>query len=270
MTRATPAVLALDFDGVLCDGRREYFETAWRAYTRSWPALALTAERRATLAREFSSLRPLIESGWEFPLLVHALVAGHPVPAPDDRAMWLAVAQKLAADAGVSPETLKQQVNDVRDGWFAADPSGWIAHHDFYPGVLERIARALDEGVVAAIVTTKAERFVRALLHARSEQLAKLAILGWDGPRIVPKDECLRRLIATHGLAADGAGLWFVEDMLETLERIERATPALDGVRLFLADWGYNTSAQRERARTTDRIGVLDPRTLDGGFTSWR
>src|ERR1700757_3932777 len=82
---AAPTVLALDFDGVLCDGRREYFETAWRAYTRCWSPAALSAERRQWLAREFSSLRPLIESGWEFPLLIHALVSGAPIPAPDGR-----------------------------------------------------------------------------------------------------------------------------------------------------------------------------------------
>ena len=34
-----PAILALDFDGVLCDGMREYFEAAWRAYRRLRPAV---------------------------------------------------------------------------------------------------------------------------------------------------------------------------------------------------------------------------------------
>jgi 3-deoxy-D-manno-octulosonate 8-phosphate phosphatase KdsC-like HAD superfamily phosphatase len=29
---SAPQTLALDFDGVLCDGLLEYFETAWRAY----------------------------------------------------------------------------------------------------------------------------------------------------------------------------------------------------------------------------------------------
>ena len=34
----TPAdILALDFDGVLCDGMREYFETTRRTYLRAWP-----------------------------------------------------------------------------------------------------------------------------------------------------------------------------------------------------------------------------------------
>ena len=30
-------ILALDFDGVLCDGMREYFEASRRTYVRVWP-----------------------------------------------------------------------------------------------------------------------------------------------------------------------------------------------------------------------------------------
>ena len=269
MRAAIPVVLALDFDGVLCDGRREYFETAWRAYARCWPAPALPTDRRAAIGREFSSLRPLIESGWEFPLLVHALVAGIPVPAPDDRAAWLALAQRLVADARLSIDTLKQAVNDVRDEWFARDAAGWVSHHDFYPGVLERVERASAEGVAPVIVTTKAERFVRALLAARGAGLSKLTIMGWEGARIVPKDECLRRLATAHALPANGAGMWFVEDMLETLEKIERVQPPLDGLRLFLADWGYNTPAQRDRARRGGRIGVIDLAQVTADLTRW-
>src|SRR5881296_1337727 len=36
-----PAILALDFDGVLCDGMREYFTAAWRAWRRLRPSIAL-------------------------------------------------------------------------------------------------------------------------------------------------------------------------------------------------------------------------------------
>ena len=34
---AIPNILALDFDGVLCDGMREYFETSRRTYMKIWP-----------------------------------------------------------------------------------------------------------------------------------------------------------------------------------------------------------------------------------------
>ena len=31
-----PNILALDFDGVLCDGMREYFEASRRTYMKIW------------------------------------------------------------------------------------------------------------------------------------------------------------------------------------------------------------------------------------------
>jgi hypothetical protein len=33
-----PDILALDFDGVCCDGMREYFETSRRTHALIWPA----------------------------------------------------------------------------------------------------------------------------------------------------------------------------------------------------------------------------------------
>ena len=58
----TPSILALDFDGVVCDGRPEYFETAWQADVAAWPA-PLTTTRPSQVAERFGALRPLIESG---------------------------------------------------------------------------------------------------------------------------------------------------------------------------------------------------------------
>ena len=57
-----PAILALDFDGVLCDGIREYFESAWRTYRRLRPGTPPAPPRG--LVERFARLRPLVESGW--------------------------------------------------------------------------------------------------------------------------------------------------------------------------------------------------------------
>ena len=43
---------------------------------------------------------------------------------------------------------------------------------------------------------------------------------------------------------------------METLHDVI-ATPGLEGVRLYLADWGYNTPAQRDDAARTGRIRVV-------------
>ncbi|HEX3179286.1 MAG TPA: HAD family hydrolase [Methylomirabilota bacterium] len=261
-----PRVLALDFDGVLCDGRPEYFETARRAYRSVWPAAADNAD--ADLAERFAAARPLVESGWEMPVLLHALLTGVSERELIDRHAWLPVARRLVAEAGLDAETLARALNAARDAWFARDPEGWVRHHTFYPGVPARVLEAIAAGVDVAVVTTKAERFARALLRAQDAQLAALPIVGRDPERSVPKSETLSRLAQDHALSA-GEGLWFVEDLLETLV-VVHATPRLDGVGLFLASWGYNTLEHRAAAAAGGAIRVLSLAQFRGPFGSWR
>jgi phosphoglycolate phosphatase-like HAD superfamily hydrolase len=218
----TPRILALDFDGVLCDGRREYFETARRAYATIWPNADV--ERAAALAAPFAAARPLVESGWEMPLLLHALVSGVRDVDLVDRQAWRATAERLLDGVSISAADLGRALNAARDAWFAANPVDWLGHHAFYPGVGARVVQALDAGVRVVIVTTKAERFARALLAAQHPRLVAVPIIGREPDRAVPKPQSLRRLASEQGLPADGAGLWFVEDMLETLELVG-ATP---------------------------------------------
>ena len=70
-----PNILALDFDGVLCDGMREYFEASRQTYMRVWPDEKAPGEE---LFPVFRALRPVIMTGWEMPLLLRAIVQGHP------------------------------------------------------------------------------------------------------------------------------------------------------------------------------------------------
>jgi phosphoglycolate phosphatase-like HAD superfamily hydrolase len=261
---SVPALLALDFDGVLCDGRPEYFESAWRAYVTAWPH-PLTGERPA-IGDRFATLRPLIESGWEMPLLVHALLAGVDARALKDRPGWLAAAPALMRSAGVSAETLGRTLNQVRDDWFARDPAGWLAHHRFYPGVAARLVALLDSTTRVVIVTTKTERFARALLTGADPRLSTVTIIGREPGRPIPKPDILRRLATDHGLGADATGLWFVEDMLETLEATA-ARGDLAGTHLFLADWGYNTEA--DRLRTGGRIRRLSLPRFTAALEAW-
>ena len=69
-----PDILALDFDGVLCDGMREYFEASRRTYMRVWPDEQTPGEE---LFPAFRTLRPVIMTGWEMPVLLRALVQGY-------------------------------------------------------------------------------------------------------------------------------------------------------------------------------------------------
>jgi phosphoglycolate phosphatase-like HAD superfamily hydrolase len=263
-----PRILALDFDGVVCDGRPEYFETAWQAYVAAWPKPALTASRPAKIAARFAELRPLIESGWEMPLMVHALLAGVGEDALKSREAWLHTAPGLMQSAGVSDKALGSALNKVRDDWFARDAASWVALHKFYPGVPAAIAALLGGPTEVVIVTTKAERFARALLTAADPRLAPVTVIGREPGKPVPKPDILRRLADRAGLGADAEGLWFVEDMLETLESTAERKE-LAGIRLFLCDWGYNMPEDRAHAGRHRRIRLLSLPTFAAPLASW-
>jgi hypothetical protein len=50
--------------------------------------------------------------------------------------------------------------------------------------------------------------------------------------------------------------LWFVEDRIKTLHLVQQQLD-LDAVKLYLADWGYNTASERESAENDPRIQLL-------------
>jgi phosphoglycolate phosphatase-like HAD superfamily hydrolase len=262
---SAPRVLALDFDGVLCDGRAEYFEAARRAYHVTWPAARDVPDE---VAAEFGAHRPLVESGWEMPVLLHAIVAGEPESALVDRAAWLPTARRLLDAARLAPETIGHALNRVRDEWFTRDPDDWVRHNTFYPGIVARLVQILADGTPIAIVTTKAERFARALLAAQDARLDGVPIIGREPGGTIPKPESLARLAAAHRLQLGAQGLWFVEDLLETLDAV-RAAPALAAARLFLADWGYNTLEQRASVGWRPHVRLLSPAVWAAPFSAW-
>src|SRR4029453_10120297 len=118
------------------------------------------------------------------------------------------------------------------------------------------------------IVTTKAERFVRALLAAQNPRLSAIEVVGREPGAPVPNPVTLRGLADKYGVGADGAGLWFVEDMLETLEATA-TRPELASARLFLADWGYNTPEDRASLGGAHRIRLLLLERFAGPLDAW-
>jgi hypothetical protein len=98
------------------------------------------------------------------------------------------------------------------------------------------------------IITTKDGRFTRQLLESQGINLPADAIYGKEMRQ--SKADTLRQLLPT----ADS--IWFVEDRLPTLYSIV-SQPDLADVELFLANWGYNTAAERATANQDPTITLL-------------
>lgn len=259
-----PDILALDFDGVLCDGMREYFESSRRTYTRVWPDEKAPDE---TLFPVFRRLRPVIMTGWEMPLLLRAVVQGRSEAAILQN--WDGVRDELARTGPLQgnalENALRHTLDEVRRAWIAAAPSDWLARHVPYCE-LDDVRRLVAEPERTVLVTTKEGAFARQILHHWGVRLAD--IQGKETGS--HKCDNLRALITQYTAVRGRRPLiWFVEDRLETLTHVTTHAD-LDDVSLFLAAWGYNTPDMRASLKDDSRIRLLELEQFRRGLTSWR
>ena len=258
-----PDILALDFDGVCCDGMREYFETSRRTHALIWPAEPLPA---AAHLEAFAALRPVIHSGWEMPVLLHAITQG--LPRAEILGGWERIRDRLVAAGPLAGpaliDRLGQTLDRVRRDWIATDLTAWLGLHAPY-GSLEELRFLVAEPDRAVLVTTKEGEFARLILDRWDVRLAD--VQGKETG--VHKCLNLRGLIAAW-IAAHGRRprLAFVEDRLETLQHVT-THPDLDDVALFLAEWGYNTAAARATATGDSRIRLLTLEQFRAGTAAW-
>lgn len=257
MTLDQPNVLALDFDGVLCDGLLEYFQSAWRTYCQVWPATNPVPPEN--LATTFYRLRPVVETGWEMPVLLRAVLNGF--SEAEILATWQSICSQLVAEERLDPQDLAAKLDQIRDQWIATDLTGWLAIHRFYPGVSARLQQLVNGPVKIFIVTTKEGRFVRQLLQREGIQLPSNRIFGKE--HRCPKPKTLRTLQRDYETP-----IWFVEDRLPALQAVKHQID-LSEIRLFLADWGYNTATDQAAACQDEQIRLLSLSQFTQDFSTW-
>ena len=252
-----PKTLALDFDGVLCDGLKEYFQTAWRVYRQTWPTS--NSAPPDDLAETFYRLRPVVETGWEMPVLLRAILKGF--SESDILEKWKSICARIVAEEDLNPKNLGARVDAVRDQWIADDLNDWLKLHRFYPGVRTRLQQLMASEFTILIITTKESRFVQQLLQQEGIQISGDDIFGKEYQR--PKSETLRTLQKKCE-----ASIWFVEDRLSTLE-VVKSYSDLSDIELFLAGWGYNTPSDRKAVAQDDRIRLLSLAQFTQDFSVW-
>ena len=263
-----PKILALDFDGVVLNGLREYFQTAYQAYRQIWPARGeekLGPEPPPAIAERFYQLRPVIETGWEMPVLVRTLLMG--INHEQIEANWPQVRDETIETAGLNPAELAKVVDGVRDRWIESNLEGWLAIQEFYPGTVDQLKRWLtDPDLEVLIVSTKEGRFIHQLLERAGVKFPRDRIIGKEVRR--PKFDTLETLLKEHDNLSSSQ-IWFVEDRLEALKLVADR-PDLEETELFLADWGYNLASDRQQVIQHPRIRLLSLEVFNAGVEFWR
>ncbi|HIK38596.1 MAG: HAD family hydrolase [Geminocystis sp.] len=235
-------VLVSDFDGVICDGLEEYFLSSKLVYQRIWGDYS---GDWYALKTQFFLLRPVVETGWEMPLLLRALTWGEKPENLLDN--WLAIRDKIVkylSLEGVTVDKIAQVLDEVRRQQIEEDLNGWLELHSIYQPVLEKINSLLNQGNKVYILTTKGGYFTRKIIEKAGINIPESAIIGKEAKR--PKYESIREIIKREKVNA--TDVCFLEDRLETLELVHQQ-PDLKEVKLYLALWGYNTEKIKEKAK---------------------
>jgi phosphoglycolate phosphatase-like HAD superfamily hydrolase len=231
-------IIALDFDGVLCDSAGEMAESAWRTAANFWP-VEFAGSPPKDFVEAFRALRPGLETGYESILFARLLRDGVAVTAESAHAQ----SQALLAELPWSRDELVTTFGATRDAWISSDLESWLAAHRFYPGALEFL-RSSQQVARVVVITTKQTRFAQALLEGA---LPPEAVFGL---------ETGSKVGTLCDLRDSDPDIHFVEDRLDTLLGVTECSE-LPAVRLYLVDWGYTTSAQRREAGQHPRIRVL-------------
>jgi phosphoglycolate phosphatase-like HAD superfamily hydrolase len=252
-----PDALALDFDGVLCNGLQEYFQISLKAYRQIWPHAA--EDYPAHWEATFGRLRPVIETGWEMPLVLRALDQGW--IESDILINWPTIRAQLLIQENLDWQQIGHQVDTLRDRWIAEDLDSWLALHHFYPGVAAQLLKWLNSEPPIFIITTKESRFVRILLAQVGILLPTNALYG--------KDYQQSKAVTLRQLKAQGLNnLWFVEDRFATLVTVQ-TQPDLTSMPLFLANWGYNTETEQQKAIATNGVHLISLTQFGLPFEQW-
>jgi phosphoglycolate phosphatase-like HAD superfamily hydrolase len=268
---AAVRVLALDFDGVVCDSVREVLATALATYESMVPGSRLVETLRSRLgggrwhalelrddpvAAAFGALMPLGNRAEDFGVALRALEESAAI---EDQASYDAFFASL-------PEAWKHDFHrrfyEHREAAAEHDLDGWIALHASYPWFLDLLRRHADDARLA-LATAKDLRSARLLLD-------HLGIGDLFAPELVLDKEAGRDKTAHLTAIRDRAGVepaavTFVDDKVNHLLKV-----APLGVRPILAGWGFNTRREHELARrfgfAVANTGDAD-RVLYGGGT---
>lgn len=189
-SEASPSILALDFDGVICASSGESSVSSIVAAKSFWNIEALKGLRNdeeMVIKRIVSDLRPIIETGFENMLLVRYIAEkikneeiGNEINLDNwKEEMTSQLFQSwspnfrddLISKYGSDKRQLVKAFGETRDLMIKNDFSHWVNLNTLYPTVEETLKKLapLEESSKniknVFIVTTKQGRFVRAILE---------------------------------------------------------------------------------------------------------
>jgi len=237
-------VLALDFDGVICDSAREVFHVGLRTYLGFFPDSPL-AERLGAMVsagvesdriyQQFLDLCPLGNRAEDFGVALRAIDGQVKI---EDQAAYNRFYGSMESDwLEAFHVRFYQERNVLRDN----DRDRWLQMQAPFTEFTDLLPR-ISERARLAVVTAKDSSSVRILLRQFGINSLFSPQLVLDKDTAVRKINHLRTLQSRTGVSFDQ--ITFVDDKVNHLFGVAEL-----GVRLILAGWGLNGEREHRLAR---------------------
>ena len=255
----TDNILALDFDGVICDSARECLVSSYAAFAAAKgldfvPELAQVPER---FSREFFRIRPFVRDGEDYLKCLYFIDGGLSIRSQEDfdnRSSELLT--EISGFYGVEGDRgLEAHFQQSRARVRERDESAWMDMNPLYAGMVEALTgRQGDLDSVYVTTSKPTDPALRILMH-HGVEIPEERILGKDKVvKTIAKNGHMARVQELTSAPLEKIHL--LDDQISHL----KAASGL-GVTCYLASWGYNTSEQWEEARN-EGIEVLEEKDI--------
>ena len=255
-------ILALDFDGVICDSAGECLFTSYSYYAPIGglaPAASLE-EIPEGLRKKFYRIRPFIRDGKDYMLILYFITNGIPIEIQEDfdrrsREDLDLVCEKVgAANAKELEELFQKKRREIR----ARNESAWLGLNPLYPELEEGLLACQDRFDRIYVTTSKPTDAVVEILAHHRIPLPENQIYGYDKVRKDQgKNGHLRKVQELTGAPFEEIHL--VDDQVSHLKTARQL-----GANCYHASWGYTTVQQQQEA---EAAGI--PRLSQEAMVDW-
>lgn len=211
-------ILALDFDGVICDSMEECLHTSYQSFRTLAGNSALPKHPKVQWQKKFREHRGFVRPSGHFFILWQWVINLSHIQ------LTSAIFEQLAAINVESINAFEETFHQKRYQQQRKDPQAFIDANPLYPGVHESWK---DLPLPRYIVTTKDELSVRLILSAH-----RLCVEGVFGRGCGPKPATLCALARRHKV--NPSEVIFIDDNADHI-----AEASAVGITAVLAEWGY-------------------------------
>jgi len=237
-------VIALDFDGLICDGLDECILVTWNGHygkdlsafsDRGLASIPVESVERFKHCRNFAKhlghfIVPLIDS-------TTAIISQN-----DFQAIYAAIAPEVV-------DQFTKKVTEYRH-WSRQEKSAeWLRYHSLYPGMEGFLSQ---NTLPIYIVTAKDSKSVREILSSAGIKFDESRIFGEQNVKI----EALRQITHLEGIPPHC--LHFFDDNILNVVEAQKA-----GYSAYWATWGYNAPDHFHIAKENSVISSSLPEFLE-------